>query len=260
MYKYLNFFDKKGDYCNFEYLEASDKWVGRIDFNTVSEGLIEDCQLYIMEEVYNSTSQSYEYAYPIGSTSLPSNGATAYFTSTNPIKEIFLYDFDLGATANTLTKSYSMEYDLGSVAYSIGTPGVKDGIKEITTINSVPIQVNLGFSPMTEKGYSSVVFIKDSDDHIFAEILLYGEGEEEDQRLRDWLAALGGDLLPQDESIFDESDVNEIKTNWSLFNKKRKEMLLEYSNIYPYLGSYKALINIIKFFFSCYFNIKFIII
>jgi hypothetical protein len=248
MYKYLNFFDKKGEYCNFEYLEASDKWVGRIDFNTVSEGLIEDFQLYIMEEVYNSTSQSYEYAYPIGSTSLPSNGATAYFTSTNPIKEIFLYDFDLGATANTLTKSYSMGYDLGSVAYSIGTSGVKDGIKEVTTINSIPIQVNLGFSPMTEKGYSSVVFIKDASDNVFAEILLYGEGEEEDQRLRDWLAALGGDLLPQDESIFDESDVNEIKTNWSLFNKKRKEMLLEYSNIYPYLGSYKALINIIKFF------------
>ena len=24
MYKYLNFFDKKGEYCNFEYLEASE--------------------------------------------------------------------------------------------------------------------------------------------------------------------------------------------------------------------------------------------
>jgi hypothetical protein len=248
MYKYLNFFNKKGEYCNFEYLEASDKWVGRIDFNTVSEGLIEDFQLYVMEEVYNSTSQSYEYAYPIGSTTIISNEIDAYFEPTNPITEMFLYDFDLGSTANTLTKSYSMQYGFDAVAYSIGTSGVKDGIKEVTTINSTPIQLNFGFSPTTERGYSSVIFIKDANDNIFAEILLYGEGEEEDQRLRDWLAALGGDLLPQDESIFDESDVNEIKTNWSLFNKKRKEMLLEFSNIYPYLGSYKALINIIKFF------------
>ena len=31
-------------------------------------------------------------------------------------------------------------------------------------------------------------------------------------------------------------------------NEKRKELMMEGSNIYPYIGSYKAIINAIKFF------------
>ena len=251
MYKYLNFFNKKGEYCNFEYIESADRWVGRIDFNTVSEGLIDDYQLYILEEVYNSTGESYEYSTPIKNVSLvgpTSQNIQGYFKSNNPVTQVFIYDFDLGATSNTLNKIYSMEYESLTQAYSTGTTGIKEGIKEVTSVETIPIQINIGFSPEEETSYSSIFYIKDSSDHILAEILIYGEGEEEDERLRDWLAALGADLLQSDEMIFDESDVNEIKANWSILNKKRKEMMLEYSNIYPYAGSYRGLINVIKFF------------
>ena len=247
MYKYLNFFNKKGEYCNFQYFPTSDKWVGRIDFNTVSEGLIEDYQLYIMEEVYNSSESQYEFTYPIKNSALGAtfNGA---FNPTRPIPEIFLYNFDPTQVTSVLTKSYNQTYLFDTTSYSTGTSGIKTDIKEVTTTEAKALQINIGFSPSSEDGFTDILYLVDSNDHVFAELMLYGEGEEEDERLRDYLAALGCDLLPQDEMIFDQSDVNEIKTDWNLLNLKRKELLLEYSNIYPYLGSYKALINVIKFF------------
>lgn len=256
MYKYLNFFNKKGEYFNFEYLEASDRWIGRVDFNTVSTGLIDDYQIYIMEEVYNTSSQQYELTYPLVDSSIyvgPTGSSAAnldfeaYFKV--PYNEaLFLYSFNVSQEENVLEKYQTLDYTFEYKAYSTGSSGIKEDIKEVGSINSSPIQINLGFAPDQEDAYQKILFIRDANEHVFAEILIYGEGEEEDERLRDWLTALGVDLLPSDESLFDNSDVNEIKPNWILMNQKRKEMLLEYSNIYPYLGSYKALINIIKFF------------
>lgn len=248
MYKYLNFFNKKGEYFNFEYLTDKDKWVGRVDFGTVSEGLFEDFQIYIMEEVYNSSDQNYEYSYPIKNVSLSSSIFTGDFDKTKPVPELFLYQFDANIVSNPLNKLYSSDFNFDIVSYSIGSTGIKDDIKEVSSVEPKALQINVGFSPISETGYSSVLYLYDSNNHVFGEILLYGEGEEEDERMRDYLTALGCDLLPQDESIFDQSDVNEIRTDWKLLNLKRKEMLLEYSNIFPYLGSYRALINVIKFF------------
>jgi hypothetical protein len=254
MYKYLNFFNKKGEYFNFEYLEASDRWIGRVDFDTVSTGLIEDYQIYIMEEVFNTNTQQYELSYPIVESSIyPGTGPTANleletFFKIPYTESLFLYSFNLEEDENVLEKYQSLKYDFDYIPYSTGSSGIKEDMKEVSSININPIQINVGFSPTEENAYQKILFIKDITGHIIAEILIYGEGEEEDERLRDWLMALGVDLLPKDEGIFDYSDVNEINPNWTLMNQKRKEMLLEYSNIYPYLGSYKALINIIKFF------------
>ena len=42
MYKYLRFFNKEGNYTNFEYDEVLDKWTGRVDMHTISTGLVEN--------------------------------------------------------------------------------------------------------------------------------------------------------------------------------------------------------------------------
>ena len=92
------------------------------------------------------------------------------------------------------------------------------------------------------------MYIKSSRGKIIAEITFYGEAEAEDERLTALLMSLGNDILPSDSIIFDASNVNEPNIDWTLINRKRKELLLEYSNIFPYMGSYKALINILKFY------------
>ena len=48
--------------------------------------------------------------------------------------------------------------------------------------------------------------------------------------------------------IFKQSDIHECSPDFKLLNEKRKELMLEGHNIYPYIGSYKAILNAIKFF------------
>jgi uncharacterized delta-60 repeat protein len=265
MYKYLNFFNKKGEYCNFSYDPNLDKWTGRIDFNTVSEGLIEDYQLYVLEQFIDSSSgltvlgrPHLDSSYlpgpsaPVGpsGTTASAIGVTASFDAMIPVEDIFIYNFELGATQNLLNKYYGISYDFDydPVQTIAGPSSTYPGIKETSNIRSEALQINIGFQPSNEDGYTSHLYLKDSSGHIFADITVYGEGEEEDERLKDMLMNLGIDLLPQDSIIFDTVDVNESETDWVLINQKRKELLLEYSNIFPYLGSYKALINVIKYF------------
>ena len=81
-----------------------------------------------------------------------------------------------------------------------------------------------------------------------AKLNLYGESEAEDERFKLVLENFGKRIDSGSEFIFRESDISEELTNYEIVNKKRKELLLEGDNIYPYMGSYKALINIINFF------------
>jgi hypothetical protein len=265
MYEYLRFFNKKGEYCNFEYDSIKDQWIGRVDFQTVSEGLIEDYQLYVLEHVFdtntNQTAMVWPHidsAYlpgptsPVGSTgsTASSIGITAQFNPLSPVEDIFIYDFNLGPTTNVLNKnySYSFDFDFDPAQTIMGSTSQYPGMKMTSVIRSEALQINIGFHPSEENGYSSHLYLKDVAGKIFADIEIYGESEEEDERLRDMLINLGIELFPRDSIIFDTSDVNEPETNWILLNQKRKELLLEYANIFPYMGSYKALINIIKFF------------
>lgn len=82
----------------------------------------------------------------------------------------------------------------------------------------------------------------------FITLTLYGETESEDERFRLVLENFGRKIDLDKEYIFRDSDINEGLPDYKLLNKKRKELLLEGDNIYPYIGSYKSLINIINYF------------
>lgn len=265
MYKYLSFFNKRGEYCNFQYDETEDKWSGRVDFNTISEGLIDDYQIYVLEQVLDSNTNQVVVAWPhIDTSYLPgptspvgSSGATAtsigmtsFFDPLIPVDDIFIYDFVVGATENVLNKyyQYGFDFDFDTTQTILGSTSAYPGMKSTSVVRSEAMQINIGFQPSKENGFSSRLYLKDVTGKVFADIEIYGEGEEEDERLKDMLINLGVDLLPKDSIIFDKSDVNEPETDWILLNRKRKELMLEYSNIFPYMGSYKALINIIKYF------------
>jgi hypothetical protein len=77
---------------------------------------------------------------------------------------------------------------------------------------------------------------------------IFGETEIEDKRFDLNLKMLGARVDSEMEKLFEKSDINDEGIDYILLNKKRKEMLLNYPEIYNYIGSYKALINAIKFF------------
>ena len=68
----------------------------------------------------------------------------------------------------------------------------------------------------------------------------------EDERLKILLGNFGRKLNAEDAFILRDSDPEEPLSDYQLVNLKRKELLLEGHQIYPYLGSYKGLINAIK--------------
>ena len=55
-------------------------------------------------------------------------------------------------------------------------------------------------------------------------------------------------LEESDYFIFKKSDIKELSTDWKILNEKRKELLLQASQIKPFIGTYKALLNAIDFF------------
>lgn len=101
--------------------------------------------------------------------------------------------------------------------------------------------------PVTSSNFSKYR-LRWTNDFKLADLVLYGEIEGEDERLKMVLENFGKKLDYANEYIFRDSDIYEDSPDYVLLNKKRKELLLEGDNIYPYLGSYKALLNIINFF------------
>jgi hypothetical protein len=78
--------------------------------------------------------------------------------------------------------------------------------------------------------------------------LTYGQTEIEDIRFKTELNNIGKNLGPHEIFIFKDYDILEGGIDWKFLNMKRKEMLLMKNLIYPYIGSYKSIINAINFF------------
>jgi len=85
-------------------------------------------------------------------------------------------------------------------------------------------------------------------DREMVSVKIYGQTEIEDIRYKTELNNTGHNIDPSDAYIFKTYDVEEQGVNWSFLNKKRKEMIMVRSNIFPYVGSYKAIINAINYF------------
>jgi hypothetical protein len=85
-------------------------------------------------------------------------------------------------------------------------------------------------------------------DREIARFNVIGQTEIEDVRYDIELTNVGKNVTSQDVFIFKEYDINEQGVDWNYLNKKRKEMLMTRHDIFPYVGSYKAIINAINFF------------
>jgi len=114
---------------------------------------------------------------------------------------------------------------------------------------NTPIIINIGFKSEEEgvferklRAYHRV----GGEDFQIAEILVNSQSIGQDERF-DTLSQNFGFPNPKNiPHLFKEADINEAMPDWELLNYKGKHLVLEYDQIMPYIGTYKALINAIK--------------
>lgn len=133
------------------------------------------------------------------------------------------------------------------------------GLNDSSTGNGYA--VNIGFCGENEGYYEQSMYVclldtstSDSsnnypgDVYPIGEIKLSAETEGEDERYRTLFTNFGiPDPITYDE-IFKDSDRHSENIDYMSINRHSKEMFLSYSEIFPYVGSYKALLNALKVF------------
>lgn len=252
--KNLEFFDKNGYNLNLNWNEQQNVWEGNIFFPRVSVGLYENTTIYVIE--YNGHDNGGDgYTYPSGE----GNISFSWDLTNSFVDEFFMFNFD-------------EDYEIKDTSSLIYTPN--DGpICEPLIINRfekylVPLlgsskntisendllEIHVAFKAdenSAETTYRRTLIMSYENGYTkydIARITFYAETIEEDERLKVWNENLGYNLKPEDTIIFKHSDIHEYLPDFKILNEKRKELMLEGHNIYPYIGGYKSILNAIKFF------------
>ena len=266
--KNLEFFDKDGYNLNLNWNASLKIWEGNIFLPRVSVGLYENTSIYVVEyvgddrsdsEIYDSDYTDDVYSYPTDETE-GGNIVFQWDLANTFVDEFFMFTFD-------------EDYELKDTSSLVHTP--YDGpICETLIINRfekyiVPLRVNrstenidqndlleihvafMANENSAETTYKRTLVMsyeRGYEKYEIARITFFAETIEEDERLKVWNENLGYNLKPEDTIIFKHSDIHEYMSDFEMLNEKRKELMLEGHNIYPYIGSYKSILNAIKFF------------
>ena len=250
--KNLEFFDKDGYNLNLIWNEKKKIWEGNIFFPRVSVGLYENTTIYVVER--DESNEDDIYTYPTGD----GNISFQWDLANKFVDEFFMFNFDEyyetkdtsslvytpydGPICQTLIINRFDKYIAPLFDNSIGIE--RDDLLEvhiafISDENSAETTYKRTLVMSYENGYTK---------YEIARITFFAETIEEDERLKVWNENLGYNLKPEDSIIFKQSDIHECMPDYEMLNEKRKELMLEGHNIYPYIGSYKAILNMIKFF------------
>lgn len=258
MYDKLRFFNGF-DYDLNMVKNSNGIWEGNIYLDEVSTGLYETVNIFILEEI------NYHH---IGQTSLvkqpalvkpiqDSTGSTLvcrWIDDVATSDDIIIYDAEMKSGQPHVVQYNTLELnpEPRSTAEFDIINGVKNFTKEeFTKLSNAALQINVAIS--SEKGgphrrVLGIYDISNGNETQIAQIAFYGEVVEEDERLKVLLQNFGATLNEGDFLLFKEHDISEQGVDYRLLNRKRKELLLELSNIKPFVGTYKALLNAIDFF------------
>lgn len=239
---------------------------GNIYFDPVSAGLYENEQIFIVQEVVGPSGGK-EYSYPrtlaTGATSgkWRTRWKNNNYGNIDVTEIIFTYkisDSLQGGDGQPLIISYpNIAYtDIiasSSDYYSNGnivSPTFTDSESRALSVN-----VSLNGPEESEEVYERKLVLEDISAGItgenvskILEVNFYGQIISEDERLKVLAGNLGRSFDPEDSIILRNHDPKEPLPNYEEINEKRKELLLAGEDIFPYIGSYKGLINALKFF------------
>ena len=224
----LQFFDKFGENLNLVFDNELSAWVGTIYFEQISVSVFENENLFILEKV------GANYKFPtLG------NGEFFKFSWESNLNssQFFIYEVvqDLEINENFINK-----VDNKTVSHSDFNTGSTSALDL-----KFPMQVNIAFNPDDEKRFERTLLIH-YNSTLIAKIGFYGEGEDEEERFKVWLENFGIKFLREDANILKDYDIKEANPNLEALNQIRKELLVNREEIYPYIGTYKGLINFVN--------------
>ena len=114
--------------------------------------------------------------------------------------------------------------------------------------------VNIGFFPKQEGVHESIIWvciseIIDGEEQLIkiGQLNVHGVAIGYDERYNAIFENFGIMNPKTYYSIFKEHNIHEENPDWKMINEKSKELFLSYSEIFPYIGTYKALINAVNF-------------
>ena len=114
---------------------------------------------------------------------------------------------------------------------------------------NIPLTINIGFKSEDEGVFErklQIFHVHENEFYLIGEFVINAEAIGQDERFNTHITNFG---LPDPKTfphLFKEADIKEDKVDWELINEKSKHLILEYSNIIPYIGTYKGIINAIK--------------
>jgi hypothetical protein len=231
---------------------------GNIYFDPVSSGLYENQQIFIVQLL--ESSGNFEYGLPHTGVT----GATAgvwrtrwyndSYGETDVSEILFTYKIEdqlEGGEGKPLIVSYP------NIVYSVDADPTDsltgNGYVSTSTVSSEALSINVAINAtdLASNIYERKLIVEDISSGTpqkVIEIDFYGEIIGEDERFDIMLRNIGRAFYQEDSIILRDHDPNEPLPNYLEINEKRKELLVAGEEIFPYLGSYKGLINVIKFF------------
>lgn len=246
----LRFFDSESNDINLQYNLDTEIWEGTCYLPKVSTGLYETLTIYILEQVQGALGGD-KFITPIGTGQSGNKLKFKFFKDYDFSPDIFLYSAKNNNGVLEINKDEFQIHKLLDSTVSVSTNS--QGFKIINNaIPLVPIKCNIALSSEEDSFHLGLLDIfeieGDGAEVLIATIRIYGETESEDERLATLLSNIGMSLTEDEHLVLRDSNVLEFSPDFILLNQKRKELLLQASQIKPFIGTYKALLNAIDFY------------
>jgi hypothetical protein len=249
----LRFFDSESNDLNLLYNSETNIWEGVCYLPKVSTGLYETLTIYILEQVEGKLGGD-KFITPIGASFAGNKFKFKFFSGYEFSEDIFMYSAKNNNGVLEIQKDEVQIHPILDSTTATGTNG--DGFKIIgSNIPMIPIKCNIALMSQEDNYHTRILDIYEiaggegeMPEELIASIRIYGETESEDERLGVLLSNMGMSLSEEEYLILKDSNILEFSPDWILMNQKRKELLLQASEIKPFVGTYKALLNAIDFY------------
>lgn len=240
----LVFFDKNGQQYNLPMV--SEVHSGKIYLPEVSTNLIENNTIYILSKyLIDGTST-------VGYPKTNSNQIIIKFAKKDSIFSIF--SVDINQIKPTITTYDELIINLATPTddYLINDDNQVgfDGVNPLVFIQDA-INFNYMAKSEVEGMYENQILIYAANNGVLGNLLAAIDVNvaivDEDERLTTILSNFGETIDDETFKIFADTDINDAFHDNIVLNKRMKELIVEFGNIFPHTSSLRGLTNILKF-------------